>query len=209
MSNPLSFLPSLGMGGFWALSAPYNQLVSPSAQYRSEGVQSLSAAIADGKDPLNSVYLANGDTKENFERDLREGISLVTISSDSGLLKVFPANAILMVPSGDGVVYRNTLLSIALSALPEGMDLSVLENEIIELVMSKIGVRAATYVTTVGAATILSKENHDRLMATREDLITSPHSLIARNSQLTSQVAEMGTQIATLSDYIKTNLPLP
>lgn len=205
--STLSFLPALGMGGFYSLAAPYDKLVSPTTQYRCEGVQSLSAAVADGKDPLNTVYLANGDTKANFERDLGLGVFLVTVSGAGGALIVFPVNAMLQVPSGDGIVYRNSAVVVAVGCVPETLDLTDLETEIIELVKVKLGVRASTAVVTLGSATILSQQQHEGVMAARQELITSPESLITRNAQLQDQVAAMGNRLTSLSEYIKLNIP--
>lgn len=207
MSNPLTFLPSLGMSGFYTLAEPYASLISATTQYRCEGVKSLSAAVAEGMDPLNSVYLANGDTKESFQSDLSLGISLVTLSSSTGSLVVFPSKALLKVPDGAGVIYRNTVLSIALSALPESQDMTVLRNEIQELVRSQFGIRAATYLTTVGAAALLSQTQHEAVQAARQAQIETNESLITTNLKLQADLTQARSRLSVLEAYVLANLP--
>lgn len=203
MSNPLTFLPSLGMIGFYALAAPYDKLISPSAQYRCEGVTSLSAALANGQDPLNRIYLANGDTKANYQKDMAANVSLVTISSQTGSLVVFPSSALLQVPLADGVVYHNTILAVPLGAVAEGEDLTVLQNEVLELVDSKFGLRGATYITTVGASAVLKREQHETVQAARQARITDGESLIAKNNRLTNELAAALQKIQELEAYLR------
>jgi hypothetical protein len=204
--NPLSFLPSLGMSGFYALAAPYDKLISTSAQYKCEGVKSLAAAIAEGQDPLKNVYLANGDSEANFKSDLARGISLVTISSRSGQLIVFPAGALLQVPLADGVVYRNTVLAVALGALPETQDFTELQEEVLQLVLNKFGINGATYLTTVNSAVVLTQNQHQAVMAAREAKIAEGESIIAQNASLQTQLTAALNKIVQLEQYIKSNL---
>ncbi len=207
MTTPLSFLPSLGMTGFYSLRAPYDKLISVSSQYRCEGVRSLSAAVADGQDPLNNVYLANGDTQDNFNLDLQSNVSLITVSAAAGTLLVFPSSALLKVPSGDGVVYRNMVLVAPLSALPEDYNLTELQNEVMQMILAKFGIRAATYITTVGAATVLTNVQHEAVMAARTAQIESSETLVTKNLALTGQLATALEKLALLENYVKANLP--
>jgi hypothetical protein len=193
------------MTGFYSLAAPYDKLISPSAQYRCEGVKSLASALSDGQDPLNKVYLANGDSKPNYERDLANQVSLVTISADNGALIVFPATAMLTVPLANGVVYHNTVLAVPLGALPANQDLTLLQNEVLELVDAKFGVRGATYVTTVGAPAILKRAQHEAVQLAREARITDSESLIAKNVRLEAELVQTRAKITQLEAYITAN----
>lgn len=207
-AKSIVLLALAGHDRVYSLAAPYDKLISPSAQYRCEGVRSLSAAVADGQDPLNRVYLANGDSKANYQRDANANVSLVTISTQAGALIVFPSSAMLTVPLADGVVYRNTILAVPLGALPEAQDLSVLQSEVLALVDSKFGVRGAAYVTTIGAATVLTREHHDTVQAARQARITNSLSLIAQNNQLTNDLAAARAKITELETYITAHMPI-
>lgn len=205
MTNPLNFLPSLGMTGFYSLAAPYDKLISPSAQYSCEGVKSLASAGAEGQDPLNKVYLANGDTKANYERDLAAGVSLVTIRSEGGSLIVFPHTAMLKVPLANGVVYRNTVLAIPLGAVADLQDLTLLQSEIVQLIEQEFGLKSAAYITTVGAPCILTSTQHDSIKAARTARITQNESGIALNARLTRELAAAVAKIAELEAYLLTH----
>ena len=206
MSNVLSFLPSLGMTGFYSLAAPYDKLISLSSHYRCDGVRTLASAQAEGLDPLNEVYLANGDTKDKYDLDLQASVSLITISNSTGTILSFPSSALLSVPSGDGVVYRNTVLSVALSALPEDQDLTLLQSEVIELVLFKYGLKAATFITTVGAPAVLTQTQHEAVLSARAAAVQTQVSLIAENNRLTLDLANAVAKIALLETFVKAQL---
>jgi hypothetical protein len=203
----MSFLPSLGMLGFYELAAPYNRLISPSTQYRCEGVKSLQAAIAEGQDPLKTVYLDNGDTEANFKRDLQAGSSLITLSADQGLLVVVPSSSMIGVPRADGVVYRNTAITFAISAIPDTEDLSLLTNEVLEMLQHKFGIRAGAYVTAIGRAAVLTQDQHGAVQSARQALIDDGDSLIAKNLALQAIITAQAGKLTQLEDYITQHIP--
>lgn len=201
-TNTLNFLPSLGMTGFYSLAAPYDKLISATAQYRCEGVKSLSAALSEGQDPLTQVYLASGDTKENYERDLAAGVSLVSISAGDGSLVVFPHTAMLKVPLADGVVYENVVLSIALGALPQTQDLSLIQSEIQQMVLQNFGINSASYLSVVGAPCIISAQAHEVVQAARQAKITEQESSLSKVQRLQTQLSAALTKIAELEAHL-------
>lgn len=190
------------MAGFYALAAPYDKLISASAQYRCVGIKSLAAAVAEGQDPLVSVYKANGDTPASFNRDLANNVSLVSISSEAGALVVFPSTALLKLPQADGVVYRNTIMSVALGALPETQDLSELQAEVLAIVKNKYGINPAAYVSTVNAPALLTRQQHEQVLLARQGKITDDDSLVAENARLRLQVSAAQSKIEQLEAYI-------
>lgn len=201
----LKYVPSLGMSGLFKLRAPYDALINPSARYTCVAVESLSNAVNSGSDPKQSVYLASADTEANYLSDLQKEAYLVTISTGIGNQIVFPSSALLAVPTGDGVIYRNTVLCIALSAVHELMDLSVLQQQISDMVYTSIGVSSTTLVTTIGSPTVLTHEQHTSVMASREMVSSQKDSELYRNLHLRSENAELVKKIALLEKYILNN----
>ena len=201
------YTPSLNAKGFYQLAAPYAALVSATQQYTCVGVITIQGAIAQGIDVLNTIYIASGDTEANYNSDLQNGVSLITISSGTGSLIQFPNSAMLSVPQITGVIYRNLVLGIALSALPDTMDTSVLQQEVSDLIYSKIGVRSTTFVTTIGAATILTTAQDAAVTAARAAVITNPSSTYYQNQLLITESAALLAKIAALEAYIKSTIP--
>lgn len=204
MTTPVltpSYLPSLGQEGFYSLRSPYSKLINPTVMYKCLGTMSLQGYINQGKNPLQDIYLANGDTEENYNTDIAANASIVTISS--GDLQVeFPNSALLAVPYSDGIVYRNMVLSIALSALPEETDVTTLQDAVSSMVKDRIGVASNTFVTVFGKASILTPEQDAYITAARNKLKQSPSNVYQRVVDLETQNTALLAKIAELENYI-------
>lgn len=204
MSNTIKFLPSIGMAGFYSLSAPYNSLLSTTTQYTCVGVMSITGAEAQGVDVLNGIYLANGDTLANYTAAVAAKAMLISVSAGGGDIFTFPSSALLGVPTGEGVIYRNTVMGIGLSAIPDTMDLTALQNEIMNLVYNTLGVKSTVFLTTIGAATILTPAQDALITSARSAAITNPSNTHHQNLLLTQENVALVSQLNALQDYIKT-----
>jgi hypothetical protein len=198
-----AFLPSLGMKGRWTLNAPYNSLVMATTQYACLSINSVQGAVAQGQNPLKSVYLANGDTEASFNRDLANQDYLITISSGPGDVVTFPRSAMVGLPDSDGQIYRNVMLGISLSAIPDSLNLDSLKQQIQALVLARLGVNSTVYAAQIGATTVLTTEQTAALEAARQARITAPQSLQYQNDQLHAQNAALIEQVAILTAYIE------
>ena len=159
-NDPMEVVPTVGMSGLFSLKAPYTNLLRPQIEYTCIAVTNLQGAIANGQDPLNDVYLANGDTEANYEADLALNHCILTLQSGTGDQVVVPTSALNGLPIADGVRYMSSVLGISLSALPEDFDLTQLKTDISDLVFEAIGVRSTVYGSTVGGSLIVSHESH-------------------------------------------------
>jgi len=207
MADPI-YVPSLGATGLWTLNAPYNSLVLATTQYSCIAVTTVAGAVASGQDPLNTIYLANGDVKATFEQDLANGDYLVTITSGPGDLVTFPRSAMVGQPIADGVLYRNVFLGVSLSVIPDDLDLSSLQQQVSDLVLHNLGVKSSVYLAAVGGTTILSPTQAAALEAARQARIQSPESVTYQNLQLQTQLAAAQARINALSAYIAQHVAL-
>lgn len=201
MADPV-YLPSLGSAGLWTLNSPYNSLVLGTTQYRCIAVITVAGAVAAGQDPLNNVYIANGDSQATFETDLANDDFLITITSGPGDVVTFPRSALVGQPEADGVLYRNLMMGISLSAIPDDLDLTTLQSQISDLVLHTLGVQSSIYLAYVGGTTILSPAQAAALESARQARITTPQSTQYQNSQLLAERAQLLQKIADLSTYI-------
>lgn len=201
----LKYVPSLGMTGLFELREPYSTRINPTAQYQCVAIESLTNAVNSGSDPRQNVYFANLDSEENYLLDLQKDVYLITISTGVGNQIIFPSSALLSVPNGEGVIYRNTVLCVALSAVHELMDLSALQQQISDMVYTSLGVSSTTLTTTIGSPTILTTEQHEAVMSARLAVSTRKDSALYRNVQLQSENEKLTQQVALLEKYILDN----
>ena len=208
-TDPTEIVPPVGMAGLYSLKAPYTALVRAQIEYSCTAVTSLMGAIAAGEDPLNDIYLANGDTEENFDTDLSLNRCLITLQSSLGDTVVFPSSAMNGLPSADGVRYVSAVLGISLSALPEDFDLTQLKADISDLVFENIGVRSTVYASTIGGTMILPHDTHEGIEAAREANVVIQPSNLARVRQLQIEKTALQAQLAQLESWVIANLPPP
>ena len=197
-----AYFPSLGVTGLWTLNAPYSNLVLATVQYKCIGTTSVAGAVAAGQDPLNTVYLANGDTQASFNADLANDDYLITITSGPDDIVVFPRSALATGPQTNGVIYQNTFMGISLSALPTTLDLSTLAEAVQALVLAQVGVHSEVTFATVGAPTILNSDQATAVEASRQAAITAPSSPMHQIALLQATINAMSTKISLMSTYI-------
>ncbi len=200
-------VPTVGMAGYFTLSAPYTALVREMVEYTVTGVISIAGAIADGLDPLNDIYLEHGDTEANFNIDAAANHCLVTMQSGEGDVVTVPNSSLILIPQADGVPYSNVVLGISLSAIPEDLDLTALETELSDLIFDRIGVRSTVFSTTVGGTSILTHDQHAAVEAARVANIESDLSMRTQNTQLQDINAALIVRLARLEEYVKGTLP--
>lgn len=202
MSSSLQFLPSIGMMGLWALKDPYGALVMPTTQYTCVKIQSLGASVNAGEDPLTNVYLISGATQADFDLDVAADAYLITIQSELGDLVVFPNSALISLPNTDGVLYRNLVLSISLSAISDHTDLTTLQQRVSDLVLNSVGVKSTTYITQVGGVSVLSSDQSAAMESARQLNITDAASPLYQLGVVTTQLTQAQQRIAALEHYI-------
>ncbi len=206
-NDPLEVVPAVGMAGLYSLKAPYANLLRPQIEYTCTAVVNLQGAIADGQDPYTDVYKANGDTDENYEADLALNHCLITLQSGLGDVVIAPASAMNGLPIADGVRYMSAVLGISLSALPEDYDLTIIKQDISDLIFDKLGVRSTVYGSTVGGTMILSHAAHTAIEAARVANVQINVSDRAMVVQLQQEKTKLQAQLARLQAYIVQNLP--
>lgn len=202
LNDPSEVVPVIGMEGIYSLKAPYANLLLQQVVYTCIAVKSLTAALLDGEDPLHDVYIAQGDSQQNYDADLAAGRCLVVLQSSVGEKITVPTSAIAGLPGADGVRYTSHLLGISLSALPEGFDLTGLQEAVEDLVLTQVGVASTSVLTTVGPVQMLSHTAHASVEAAREAQQDLQPSKEIRINQLVTENTALKAKIAQLEAWI-------
>lgn len=209
MHDPSEVVPTVGMTGRYTLQEPYTALCNPNVVYTCTAVSSIAGAIAQGGDPLQEVYLANGDSQASYDADAAKNHCLVTLQAGSGLVITVPNGALVTLPDADGILYTGMMLGISLSALPVDTDLSTLKNEIVDLVYHYQGVRSTVYLAITSAASLVPHATHALVESARRANVTSHKSVRSQNVALQAANAALVARLAALESYIALNLPPP
>jgi len=203
MATSSQFLPSIGMKGTWSLKSPFDLLVMSTTQYTCVKVESLAASEAAGDDPYTNIYQRNNASQSDYDNDIAANAFLVTLTSDTGDVVVFPNTAIVSIPDTDGVSYRNLVMSVALGPIPDSMDLLNLENEVKTLVLGAVGVKSSVYFTQRGGMTVLTTQQSTSLENYRTSVMNGQQSNAYQLMMANAQITSLQQKIRELESYIK------
>lgn len=197
-----SLYAQVGMKGTLQAIAPFDTVIKEKIIYECLCVQSLRGIDASGEDAFTLYYKPYGLTKEVYDLDLSHDINILTFQSYDGQSLQVPSSYVSGLPDPSGVVYQMRALSIPLSALPAGVDLTVLKEDIADLVRARVGVGCTIQELTYGPDISLDDEQHQAVALYRQTQMTSKSSNTARIAQLSTLVDEQAAKIAMLEGYI-------
>jgi hypothetical protein len=207
--DPSEVVPTVGMSGRYSLKAPYTALCNPNVLYACTGVVSLSGAVAQGKIPLEDVYLAQGATEADYAADEALDHCIVTLQSGVGEVVTVPNSALIMLPDADGIRYTGLMLGISLSAIPMDLNLTTLKARLSDTVFDQLGVRSTVYEAVTSSATIIGHARHQAIEAARVANVSIHLSPLTEVDQLKTQNLALLAKVALLEAYVKTTLLIP
>lgn len=146
--------PPLGAMGVYELRAPWT--VSSTVIYRCMAVRTIPELREAGIDPFTEFYSGNLVTREQYDKDVAEGVAIVTLLSESQEAIHVPDTFIIKFPFEELVPYDRVVLSISLGALPASVPLELLQAKVSEVASGVIGVEAKVAIhaaPSMGAVT--------------------------------------------------------
>lgn len=200
------YLPDIGSVGIFTLKAPYDVLIKQNVVYTCKAIRNLNDCIAEGLDPFSYYYESMGLTETDYETDLKNDVSIVSLQTKNGEWLYIPSNYIIKFPNMNGVVYRAIMLGISLGALPDTMKLDALKTSISNLVYDTIGITSVLKEVVISIPSIVSKENHDTIETARIAKTSITMSDTLKLSKVTQELNSARLKITELENYIKTKL---
>jgi hypothetical protein len=194
--------PEVGMAGALQARAPFDTIIKTQVRYTCISVESLRGVVALGEDPFGSIYSSHGLTSEDYTRDLADDVKIITLQAITGEIVKIPHNYLITLPDPAGVLYSMVMLGVNLSAIPDGLDLTVLKDEISQLVLEQLGVNSTIKEIVYGASTLIPTSKHRAVNATRLLRIRDNQSSRAKVKQLTQINQDLRERIGILEDYI-------
>ena len=200
------YLPDINSVGNFTLKAPYDVLIKNNVSYTCKAIRSLSDCVAEGLDPFGYYYESVGLSQIEYDIDLKNDVSIVSLQTKNGEWLYIPSNYIIRFPNMNGVVYRAIMLGISLGALPDTMKLDALKTSITNLVYDTIGVTSVVKEIVISIPAIVSKENHDVIETARLSKKSIIMSDTLKLNKATQDLAAARLKITELENYIKTKL---
>lgn len=195
-----------GMRGTFEALPPYDTVILPGVIYECLQVSTLRGLVASNEDPYELYYKPYGLSKELYDIDYASDVRIIALQSYTGQVVKVPASYVQGLPDPGGVIYLLRSLSVTLNALPAGVDLEALKQDISELIQVRLGVLSTIQEISYGPDITLTAVQHDALSAHRATVKTQPTNNLVRISELETLCTAQAQSIQQLERYIANTL---
>lgn len=200
-------LPAIGAKGLYRLRAPYDRLLTVGVDYTCVAIRKLSDFDMNREDPKAQYYDPYFDDTLVWDTDsLDAQTCIVSLVSDTNQFVYVPSNYILAYPNINGIPYTVKVVGANLGPLPDEMDLTILFNRIKDVIRDTIGIQTEVLPVVISEMSLVSKEQHDTLLAARQALINETTTERARILELENQLVQLKEHNSALTTYIQTEL---
>ena len=156
-------IPPINTKGVFIFHPPYADDTNINKkEYEVIEIRKIKALHDDGLDPLNSIYLKAGLTKEDFIEDLNTDVPIVTLSADGDQYLYIPADRIKETPAIIGHTATERLVTLSLGLVPDDINLEMLYENIAIMVNDTISVKPDLTEHPGGPTVLMSDEDYNK-----------------------------------------------
>lgn len=199
-------IPDINATGIFVLRPPFDALIPPQTKYSVKGVRKLSEVIASGVDPFSLYYLPNSISQADYEVDIGNDISVVSLCSEIGQWLYIPANYIVSYPDTNGVIYTSVILGVSLGSIANNALLDALKASIFNIVKDHLGVLSEIKEVVVSPPSIIPFSQHVLIEQARTILKANNKSDRQRCIETNDKLVAATNRIIELENYIKSKL---
>lgn len=201
--------PVLNTKGLYSLATPFDDVLAANVAYTSVAIRSFRELIASGVDVFATVYDPVGLTEETYTADLATGASIVTLMADNQPVVQVPDTYIQAFPRVGNVPYSTVILGVSLGPLPDGLDLTFVQQQVTNVVAAVIGATPSIMVLTAPNPTVLTQEQANTAETARQAAITLRVSDYTVAKDWEAKFNALQAQYAELEAYVIANQAPP
>lgn len=197
-----AFVPTIGVVGLYRLLQPYTSALMAGVAYRCTALQTIQEVTKTGVDVFADYYEPYALTQADFDKDLADGVILVSLQPDNGKAVVVPNSYIAGMPDINGVPYVGTMLALDLAILPVSLDLAYLKQRLADVVLETVGVTTTARVVNTTDPMLITQEQHTVVEATRTLAVTEVKTDYAKYLEQKKLAESLQTRNNLLEQYI-------
>lgn len=203
----MKMTPSIGASGVFVLKLPW--IADVNTTYEVIAVRSFEDIYKAGDDVYPIYYkpmgLVDGVAGFDFKNEVSLKPNLITLQGSNGSVVYVPDTYIAHFPTMGNVNYQHVVITASLGALPESVDLSILRDDVQNLIESRIGAIADTKIMTAPASNQPTTEQHDALEAARLGSITEYENDYTRIKRQQALIDKLTLKVTTMTRVLKHN----
>ena len=193
-------IPFIGSRGFWDIRSPFQ--TNKGALYTCKAVRKLSDYISSNEDALDLVYKPKGLGENEYQKDLGEDMVIVCLQTDDGYWHYVPASYLITYPDPNGIPYQKRGIYINLPAMPVARDISFLEPELRDKILSTLGVQSSVDFVEASQVTLVPEEKHIATDVARQAKVEISGTQYSRIKELETANQELIKKLQQLEAYI-------
>lgn len=199
------FIPKMFVKGRYRLLAPFDNKLAPNVLYEPVSISSLTDIAASGLDPFAEYYGPASLTREQYQQDVLNNVSIVTFRPEQGSRVHVPSNYIDGAPNSGGVPYRSMMVVAYLAPLPDSQDLTFLKTRVSDLVFDTLGVRGQVLEVVTSVPTVIDHVEHESLEKARQVTIAATETDYAKFLRVSRELQQAREHVKMLEQYIENN----
>lgn len=199
-------LPELGSSGAFKFKAPFDKLLGSNISYTCKSIRKISELLSKSESVLETYYLANGLTADDYAVDLKNDIAVIGLFSAKGIWFYVPTSFILSYPDSTGVGYRRMILGAELGPIADTLDLEVVNHAVADTIYAHLGIMPEIKNVAVSQKVLLNLDDHASIENSRKSKITVDKPLTLRIDEITRERDEARLKVTELENYIKQRL---
>lgn len=203
----MAYKPSIGDTGFFELRTPYDKLLTPNVSYTCQSIRTISDYIRVGESVYERFYAPLEVAEDYYQQDLLDDVYIVGLQAGTGDGIYVPSSFIVAAPVKNGIKYISLVLGVELGAIPDNYNLESIKKQFTDIVLNGLGIESTIKGVLVGTPKYFSQEEHEMIMAARDQKISMSTSSVVLAQQYRLENDRLQSTVAQYEKIFKTILP--
>lgn len=157
--------PPINVVGQFTVADPFK--LEDGAIYKCESIRGFEELDSVGVDIYNTYYKDYGIEKEVYNDDRLNSVDIVTLVSVSADIITLPSSFIKSFPNVESIPYQHTMMVFDMGILPDGFDLTGIEEHCRQVITHGVGVEVDVATITHPVADVVDVSQHEQMTKAR------------------------------------------
>lgn len=157
--------PPINVVGQFTVADPFK--LEDGAIYKCESIRGFEELDSAGVDIYSAYYKDYGIEKEVYDGDRLNSVDIVTLVSVSADIITLPSSFITSFPNVESIPYQHTMLVFDVGILPDGFDLTGIEEHCRQIIAQGVGVDVDVATITHPVADVVDVSQHEQMTNAR------------------------------------------
>lgn len=157
-------VPYIRLEGFFEFKSPVSDVVKSNVPYKIVAIRDIRDLIDSNEEPFETIYEKIKLSKDVFDRDYKNNVSVVTLLDAAGDYTYVPENVITKAPDIDGELYSNRLMVVNLGKLPENFNLIQIKKSIEDAILYGINLKVEAKEVINSATEVINDVDHNEFL---------------------------------------------